>query len=40
MVVFMLIICLGRKMGTIWIIETKGGDKKGKDKNIDIQIEK
>ena len=25
--------------GTIWIIETKGGESKGKDKNIDIQIE-
>lgn len=25
--------------GTIWVIETKGGESKGKDKNIDIQIE-
>lgn len=28
-----------KKDGTIWIIETKGGESKGKDKNIDIQIE-
>ena len=27
-----------KKDGTIWIIETKGGESKGKDKNIDIQI--
>lgn len=27
------------KDGTVWIIETKGGEAKGKDKNIDIQIE-
>lgn len=27
-----------KKDGTIWIIETKGGEKKGKNKNIDIQI--
>ena len=25
--------------GTIWVIETKGGESKGKDKNIDRQIE-
>lgn len=25
--------------GTIWIIETKGGEKKGESKNIDIQVE-
>ena len=25
--------------GTVWVIETKGGESKGKDKNIDIQIE-
>ena len=25
--------------GTIWVIETKGGEAKGKDKNIDLQIE-
>ena len=23
--------------GSIWIIETKGGESKGKDKNIDLQ---
>ena len=28
-----------KKDGTVWIIETKGGEAKGKDKNIDIQIE-
>lgn len=28
-----------KKDGRIWIIETKGGESKGKDKNIDIQIE-
>lgn len=27
------------KDGTVWVIETKGGESKGKDKNIDIQIE-
>ena len=27
-----------KKDGTIWIIETKGGELNGKDKNIDIQI--
>lgn len=27
-----------KKDGTIWIIETKGGESKGKDKNIDRQI--
>ena len=27
-----------KKDGTIWIIETKGGEAKGKDKNIDRQI--
>lgn len=27
-----------KKDGTVWIIETKGGESKGKDKNIDIQI--
>ncbi len=27
-----------KKNGTIWIIETKGGESKGKDKNIDKQI--
>lgn len=27
-----------KKDGTVWIIETKGGEFKGKDKNIDIQI--
>ena len=27
------------KDGTIWIIETKGGEKQGQSKNIDIQIE-
>ncbi|MBR4782138.1 MAG: DEAD/DEAH box helicase family protein [Lachnospiraceae bacterium] len=26
------------KDGTVWIIETKGGESQGKDKNIDIQI--
>ena len=24
---------------TIWIIETKGGEKQGKSKNIDVQVE-
>ena len=28
-----------KKDGTVWVIETKGGEKKGKDKNVDIQIE-
>ena len=28
-----------KKDGTVWIIETKGGESKGKDKNIDRQIE-
>ena len=28
-----------KKDGTVWVIETKGGESKGKDKNIDIQIE-
>ena len=28
-----------KKDGTVWIIETKGGEAKGKDKNIDQQIE-
>lgn len=27
------------KDGTIWLIETKGGETKGKSKNIDIQVE-
>jgi len=27
-----------KKDGSVWIIETKGGEAKGKDKNIDIQI--
>lgn len=27
------------KDGSVWIIETKGGESKGKNKNIDIQIE-
>ena len=27
------------KDGTVWVIETKGGESKGKDKNIDRQIE-
>lgn len=27
-----------KKDGTIWVIETKGGEAKGKDKNIDRQI--
>ena len=27
-----------KKDGTVWIIETKGGELKGKSKNIDIQI--
>ena len=28
-----------KKDGTVWIIETKGGESKGKNKNIDDQIE-
>jgi type III restriction enzyme len=28
-----------KKDGTVWVIETKGGESRGKDKNIDIQIE-
>lgn len=28
-----------KKDGTVWVIETKGGEAKGKDKNIDGQIE-
>ena len=28
-----------KKDGAVWVIETKGGETKGKDKNIDIQIE-
>lgn len=28
-----------KKDGTVWIIETKGGESKGQDKNIDKQIE-
>jgi len=28
-----------KKNGDIWIIETKGGESHGKDKNIDPQIE-
>lgn len=28
-----------KKDGTVWVIETKGGEIKGKNKNIDIQIE-
>lgn len=27
-----------KKDGTVWIIETKGGESKGQDKNIDRQI--
>ena len=27
------------KNGDVWIIETKGGETAGKNKNIDIQIE-
>lgn len=27
-----------KKDGSVWIIETKGGESKGKNKNIDIQI--
>ena len=26
------------KNGTVWVIETKGGESHGEDKNIDIQI--
>lgn len=28
-----------KKDGTVWVIETKGGESNGKDKNIDVQIE-
>lgn len=28
-----------KRDGTVWIIETKGGESKGQDKNIDIQIQ-
>ncbi len=28
-----------KKDGTVWVIETKGGESRGKDKNIDPQIE-
>lgn len=28
-----------KKDGTVWVIETKGGEAKGKDKNIDRQIQ-
>ena len=28
-----------KKDGTVWVIETKGGEAKGKGKNIDRQIE-
>lgn len=28
-----------KKDGTVWVIETKGGESKGRDKNIDPQIE-
>lgn len=28
-----------KKDGTVWVIETKGGESQGKDKNIDPQIE-
>ena len=28
-----------KKDGTVWVIETKGGESKGKDKNIDPQID-
>ena len=28
-----------KKDGTVWVIETNGGESKDKDKNIDIQIE-
>ena len=28
-----------KKGGTVWVIETKGGESKSKDKNTDIQIE-
>ena len=27
-----------KKDGTVWVIETKGGEAKGKDKNIDVQV--
>lgn len=27
-----------KKDGTVWVIETKGGEAKGEDKNIDIQV--
>lgn len=28
-----------KKDGTVWVIETKGGESHGQDKNIDKQIE-
>lgn len=28
-----------KKDGTVWVVETKGGESKGQDKNIDRQIE-
>lgn len=28
-----------KKDGTVWVIETKGGESGGQDKNIDSQIE-
>ena len=28
-----------KKDGTVWVIETKGGESNGRDKNIDKQIE-
>ena len=28
-----------KKDGTVWVIETKGGEARGQDKNIDRQIE-
>lgn len=28
-----------KKDGTVWVIETKGGESHGQDKNIDRQIE-
>ncbi len=28
-----------KRDGTVWIIETKGGESKGKNKNVDIQAE-
>ncbi len=27
------------KDGTVWVIETKGGESRGENKNVDIQIE-